>query len=95
MHFNTHTVIHFFIQYLFNTAHFELHEHYIHCVDIDKIVVTLEENMYSFYIQTRNWRNGPIKEGGLKFSADMKFIQDKSGECQPEIISANSLQMFQ
>eukprot|EP00026_Physarum_polycephalum_P003165 Phypoly_transcript_03175.p1 GENE.Phypoly_transcript_03175~~Phypoly_transcript_03175.p1 ORF type:complete len:843 (+),score=112.98 Phypoly_transcript_03175:152-2530(+) len=55
-------------------------EHFIHCLDPNKTSIVLEQhaNSYSFFIETRNWRGGPIKEGGARFAAALTYMMDKS-----------------
>lgn len=64
-------------------------DHFIHCLDPSKTSIVLEEqanpkghtnaSLFSFFIQTRNWRGGPIREGGARFVASVTYLTGKAG----------------
>jgi hypothetical protein len=69
-------------------------EHLIHCLDPNKTSIVLEEktnaNESSFFIQTRNWRGGLIKEGGAKFVGTVTYITDRVKTDIPVTITDNN-----
>ncbi len=67
---------------IFSQGYIDYQENLLHCLDPDKTTITYEPKIHSFFIQTRNWRGIPIKEGGATFSAILSCLLDKSGLLQ-------------